>query len=71
MDFTRLGVYATRFAASGLTDNLTPAFSATGAAIAGAYLGNRLLKKVTLKAIQLIIAIMLTGVFIALGMGLI
>ncbi len=71
VDFTRLGVYATRFAGAGLTENLTLVVYATGAAVAGAYLGNRLLKKVTIKSIQLIISILLTGVSIALGMGLI
>ncbi len=71
VDFTRLGVYSTRLAGSGLTENWTLMVSATGSAVAGAYLGHRLLKKVTLNSIQLIIAIMLTGVSIALGMGLI
>jgi len=40
VDFTRLSIYSTRFAKSGLTDNLTLVICATLAAIAGAYLGN-------------------------------
>ena len=71
VDFTRLGVYATRFEQSGLTDNLTLMICATLSAITGAYIGNKLLKKVTLRFLQLIVAIMLILVAIALGAGLI
>jgi hypothetical protein len=45
VDFTRLSVYATRFTQTGLSENLTLVACATLAAIAGAYLGNKLLKK--------------------------
>jgi len=44
---------------------------ATLAAITGAFFGNRLLKKVTLKFIQKLVAIMLIILSIALGSGLI
>lgn len=71
VDFTRLGVYATRFAKSGLTENLTLVISATLAGIAGAYLGNKLLKKITIRFLQIIIAIMLIVLSLALGAGLI
>lgn len=71
VDFTRLSIYATRFNASGLTDNLTLVICATFAAIAGAFLGNKLLKKVTLKFLQVTIAIMLIIISLALGAGLI
>ena len=69
VDFTRLSVYATRFAQSGLTDNLTLVICATLSAISGAYLGNILLKKVTFKSLQIFVAVMLIGVSIALGLG--
>ncbi len=69
VDFTRLGVYATRFTKSGLTDNLTLVLCATVSAIAGAYLGNKLLKKVTLKSLQMLVAVMLIFISIALGLG--
>ena len=49
VDFTRLSVYATRFVKSGLTDNIILVVLATLAAIAGAYIGNKLLKKVACK----------------------
>ncbi|MGB5318661.1 TSUP family transporter [Eudoraea sp.] len=71
VDFTRLSIYATRFTKSGLTDNLTLVICATLAGIAGAYLGNKLLKKVTLRHLQVTIAIMLIILSLALGAGLI
>lgn len=71
VDFTRLSVYATRFTKAGLTDNLTLVVCATLSAIVGAYIGNKLLKKVTLKFLQLTVAIMLIFISLALGAGLI
>lgn len=71
VDFTRLSVYATRFARIGLQDNITVVVCATLSGIAGAYLGNKLLKKVTLRFIQVLVAVMLILVSLALGAGLI
>ncbi|MDD2313237.1 MAG: sulfite exporter TauE/SafE family protein [Proteiniphilum sp.] len=71
VDFTRLSVYATRFTSANLHENLTLLISATLAAIAGAYMGKRVLKKVTLRSIQLLVAVMLIFISLALGMGLI
>lgn len=71
VDFTRLSVYATRFAKTGLHENWALVISAALAAIAGSYIGNRLLKKVTLKFLQMLVAIMLIIISLALGMGLI
>ncbi|WP_291115575.1 sulfite exporter TauE/SafE family protein [Flavobacterium sp. UBA6135] len=71
VDFTRLSIYATRFTKSGLTENLTLVICATLAGIAGAYIGNKLLKKVTLRFLQVTIAIMLILISLALGAGLI
>lgn len=71
VDFTRLGVYATRLTKSGLTDNVTLIICATLSGIAGAYIGNKLLKKVTLKFLQVTVAIMLIVLSLALGTGLI
>jgi uncharacterized membrane protein YfcA len=44
---------------------------ATLAGIAGAFIGNKLLKKVTLHFIQITVAIMLILISLALGAGLI
>ena len=71
VDLTRLSIYATRFSRSGLYDNSIVIIFATLAAIAGAFIGNKLLKKVTLKFIQTLVAVMLIILSIALGSGLI
>ncbi|MDD2530041.1 MAG: sulfite exporter TauE/SafE family protein [Bacteroidales bacterium] len=71
IDFTRLSVYITRFSTSSLNENLTLVISATASAIVGAYVGMKLLKKVTFRSIQILVAIMLLAISIALGMGLI
>jgi uncharacterized membrane protein YfcA len=71
VDFTRLGVYATRFTKAGLSGNLTLVTCATLSAIVGAYIGNKLLKKVTFRFLRVTIAIMLIIISLALGAGLI
>ncbi|ERM81180.1 hypothetical protein P872_20295 [Rhodonellum psychrophilum GCM71 = DSM 17998] len=71
VDFTRLSVYATRFTKAGLDENLTLVLCATLAGIAGSFIGNKLLKKVTLHFLQVTVAIMLILISIALGAGLI
>jgi len=71
VDFTRLSVYASRFTTANLHENMTLLISATLAAIAGAYFGKKLLKKVTLHSIQLVVALMLILISIALGLGII
>lgn len=71
VDITRLSVYASRYAASGLYENKLLLLSATLAAIAGALLGKNLLKKITLTTIQYIVAVLLIVISIGLGLGLI
>jgi uncharacterized membrane protein YfcA len=71
VDFTRLSVYASRFAATDLHENFALLIAATLAALAGAFTGNKLLKKITLRLIQILVAVMLILISIALGSGLI
>ena len=71
VDFPRLTVYATRLTKAGLDENITILIIATLAAITGAFIGNKLLKKVTLKFIQTLVAVMLILISLALGAGLI
>jgi uncharacterized protein len=71
VDFTRLSVYATGFLTAGLQHNITLLLSATLSAMAGAFLGRKMLKKVTLRSIQLLVAVMLIIIALALGSGLI
>jgi len=71
VDFTRLGVYATGLSTSGLTENIGLVVAATLSAILGAFIGNKLLKKVTLRSLQTFVAIMLIVISLALGSGII
>ena len=71
VDVTRLSVYASRFTASGLSENVVLLVSASLAAITGAIAGSRLLKKVTFRTVQLLVAAMLVVISIGLGMGII
>jgi uncharacterized protein len=71
VDFSRLGVYFTRFSKSGLTENITLVTAATLSAFAGAYFGNKLLKKVTMETIQIIVTILLVILSLAIGLGLV
>ena len=71
VDFTRLSVYSTQFLEAGLVDNIPIVLCGTISAIVGAFFGNKLLKKITLKSLQIVVAIMLILLSIALGMGLI
>ena len=71
VDLSRLGVYIPRFSDIGADDNIVLVIAATASAFAGAYLGNRLLKKVTLKTVQVIVTAMIFILSIALGLGLV
>jgi len=71
VDFTRLSVYASRLKELNLHEQLPLLISATLAAIAGAFIGNKLLKKITLRFIQVLVAIMLFLIAITLGAGII
>ena len=70
VDASRLTVYAHGVLASNLRDNRTLLAAATAAAFAGALLGNRLLRTVTLRAIEIAVAILLVVVATGLGVGL-
>jgi uncharacterized protein len=71
IDVSRLSVYAAHFRAEGLRDNATLLVVATLAAFVGAYAGNRLLRKVTLKTVQTVVSVMLVAIGVALAAGLI
>src|SRR5690606_7484318 len=71
VDITRLSIYATGFSKSRISENLTLIVCATLAGITGSFLGNKILKKITLRFLQVTIAIMLIMVSIALGVGII
>ena len=71
VDFTRLSVYTSRFNEANLHEYLILIIFATIAAIAGAFIGSKLLKKITLRFIQVLVAVMLVVIALALGAGII
>jgi uncharacterized membrane protein YfcA len=71
VDFSRLGVYSAHFASAGLNQHLGILGLAVFAAFTGSFLGNRLVKKVTLKTVQKIVSAMLIAIALLLGTGLI
>lgn len=71
VDVTRLSVYASRFKEANLQEHLILIISATLAAIIGAFIGIKLLKKITLRFVQVLVAMMLFLIAIALGAGII
>lgn len=71
IDITRLGVYAQRFAVGGLQENVGLVASATCAAFLGAYIGNRLVKKITMRTIQMVVTILLMVIAVGLIVGVV
>lgn len=71
VDITRLSVYASRLKEIDLNEQMPLLFAATVAAMTGAFLGNKLLKKITLRFIQVLVAVMLIILSVALGAGFI
>lgn len=70
VDFTRLSVYFSHAATAGLDANWTLILAAILTSFAGAFIGSRLIKKITLKTVQLIVGIMmmLIGLFLCVGL---
>lgn len=71
VDISRISVYSAHFSMTGFNDNALLLLSATLSAFLGAFIGNRLVKKVTMRNIQVIVSLMLLGIAIGLGMGVI
>jgi hypothetical protein len=71
VDLSRLSVYVRHFALSDLGRNAPLLVTAVAAAFLGSFLGSRLLKKITLTAVHLLVALMLFLLALALGLGLV
>lgn len=71
IDVSRISAYATRLTSADLAQHRSLLVAATAAAFAGAFLGNRLLQKITLRTIEASVAVMLIVIAVALGSGLI
>jgi uncharacterized membrane protein YfcA len=69
IDFTRLGVYVPTLLATHAELDYTLLTAAVLAAFAGAWLGNRFLKKITLRGVQLLVAVLLLLVAAGLASG--
>lgn len=69
VDITRLGVYSTRILNLDLRENLPLLVCATLFAMTGAFIGNKLLKKVTLHFLQITVAVLLILLSVGLGLG--
>lgn len=71
IDISRLSVYTINIQQSAGSLNYTWLIAATAAAFAGAWLGNKLLKKITLSLLQYIVAIFIILFSIALIAGIV
>ncbi|MBI2608941.1 MAG: sulfite exporter TauE/SafE family protein [Deltaproteobacteria bacterium] len=71
VDFIRISVYGTHMLALNFNDNIIVLVAATLSAFTGAYIGNKLLKKITFKGVQLSVAVLLGIIAILLGSGII
>jgi len=71
VDFSRLTVYAGLLSSEAVRSSLGLILAAVLAAFAGAFAGSRLLKKVTIRAIQITVAALLFLIAALLGLGLI
>ncbi|MDQ3071865.1 MAG: sulfite exporter TauE/SafE family protein [Bacteroidota bacterium] len=69
VDISRLFVYGTRFLGDAVAANRWMLAAAIASAFAGAYLGNKFLKKVTITAIKYLVTVLLLVVAVLMGMG--
>lgn len=70
VDLTRLFVYGSHFLAADGLQNLPLLAAATTSAFIGAFIGSRIMKKVTMRAVQVLVSVMLFGIALALGAGI-
>lgn len=71
IDISRLSVYSADILQLGDTIDYQLLFAAVLSAFTGAFLGNRILKKITIKTLQFIVGIMLLIFSVLLGFGII
>lgn len=71
IDISRLSVYYTGMDSSGLLEEWPAIVTAALSAFTGAFMGKRLLKKLTLSFIQKLVAFLMMAIAVGLGMGVI
>jgi len=69
VDAARLPVYIAHFSAEGIRESGTLLAISVLSAFSGVYAGNRLMKKVTYRNVQLLVSFLLCGIAAALGAG--
>src|SRR5215472_4838167 len=67
IDLSRLSVYATSLASVRNVDHVLILFAATLSAFLGALAGNHLMKKVTIRSIQILVSVMMFGIAFSLA----
>jgi uncharacterized membrane protein YfcA len=70
IDITRIGVYASKVNSLHLENHYTLVILSIISGILGAFIGNKLLKKITFKTIQIMVAYLLIVISICIGLGL-
>jgi uncharacterized protein len=71
IDVSRLYIYSDKFLMNEIQENYPLLIAATLSAFIGAWYGNKFLKKITLKTVQLIVGILLIILAIGLILGII
>lgn len=71
VDFSRLSVYSLNFDRLSFSQDILSLLPLMLSAIFGAFVGNKLLKKITMKTIENLVAIMLIGLAIGLAIGIV
>lgn len=71
VDFTRITIYFRNLLITGITDNLSIVLAATISAFAGAFIGKKMLKKITFKTIRLIASVMIVMLWVGWCSGII
>ena len=71
IDITRLSVYGSHFLKTEIQSNSLLLIAATLSAFLGAWVGNRLMKKITMRAVQILVAILLFIFAFGLSLGFI
>jgi uncharacterized membrane protein YfcA len=70
VDLTRLSVYFSRLSTVNIQNHSTVLMAAIVAAFTGAYIGSKLLKKITINFVQWTVTVMILLLAIGLGAGL-
>jgi uncharacterized protein len=71
VDVSRIAVYSPRFSEMHFADNGPLLGAAVISALLGAVMGNRLMKKVTLRSIQILVSVLLFAIGLGLAAGMI